>query len=271
MPFQWLKNKQTNKAGVRLIILIFIPKESEQKKQKAEYRRNEVLPLVEIQFSCSSFTPQDQPANPKTPAASTMCARSQVDKVCRLEDAQGYEFVHVWKPEKGTEECAAEMQPFTSLPVYQPTQTPPAASTMSARSQVDKVCRLEDAQGYEFVPMWKSEKGTEECAAEMQPFTSLPVYQPTQRPLRHRRWGLPLRETRCVAWRMHRVMSLHPCENQKKEQRSVGLRCSPLLRSLVIWLWVSRSLTPARKVSRSVKDLCGWRIRDTLHGGRRSP
>ena len=161
MPFQWLKNKQTNKAGVRLIILIFIPKESEQKKQKAEYRRNEVLPLVEIQFSCSSFTPQDQPANPKTPAA----------------------------------------------------------STMSARSQVDKVCRLEDAQGYEFVPMWKSEKGTEECAAEMQPFTSLPVYQPTQRPLRHRRWGLPLRETRCVAWRTHRVMSLHPCENQKKEQR----------------------------------------------------
>ena len=162
--------------------MIFIPKESEQKKQKAEYRRNEVLPLVEIQFSCSSFTPQDQPANQKTPAASTMSARSQVDKVCRLEDAQGYEFVHVWKPEKGTEECAAEMQPFTSLPVYQPTQTPPAASTMSARSQVDKVCRLEDAQGYEFVHVWKPEKGTEECAAEMQPFTSLPVYQPTQTP-----------------------------------------------------------------------------------------
>ena len=45
------------------------------------------------------------------------------------------------------------MQPFTSLPVYQPTQTPPAASSMRARSQGDKVCRLEDAQGYEFVPM----------------------------------------------------------------------------------------------------------------------
>ena len=82
--------------------------------------------------------------------------------------------------------------------------------------------------------MWKSEKGTEECGAEMQPFTSLPVYQPTQRPLRHRRWGIALRETRCVTWRMHRVMSLYPCENQKKEQRSVGLRCSPLLRCLFI-------------------------------------
>ena len=95
--------------------------------------------MVEIQFSCSSFTPQDQPANPKTPAASTMSARSQVDKVCRLEDAQGYEFVHVWKPEKGTEECAAEMQPFTSLPVYQPTQTPSAA--------IDDECSLSSRQG----------------------------------------------------------------------------------------------------------------------------
>ena len=82
--------------------------------------------------------------------------------------------------------------------------------------------------------MWKSEKGAEECGAEMQPFTSLPVYQPTQRPLRHRRWGIALRETRCVAWRTHRVMSLYPCEKQKKEQRSVGLRCSPLLRCLFI-------------------------------------
>ena len=45
--------------------------------------------------------------------ASTMSARSQGDKVCRLEDARGYEFVHVRKPEKGTEERAAEMQPFT--------------------------------------------------------------------------------------------------------------------------------------------------------------
>ena len=57
-------------------------------------------------------------ANPKTPAASTMSARSQGDKVCRLEDAQGYELVPVWKPELGTEECAAVMQPFASLPGY---------------------------------------------------------------------------------------------------------------------------------------------------------
>ena len=105
-----------------------------------------------------------------------MSARSQVDKVCRLEDAQGYEFVPMWKSEKGTEECAAEMQPFTSLPVYQPTQTPPAASTMRAPSQGDKVCRVEDAQGYEFAPVWKPEKGTEECRVEMQPFASLPGY-----------------------------------------------------------------------------------------------
>ena len=41
---------------------------------------------------------------------------------------------------------------------------------MSARSQGDKVCRLEDARGYEFVPVWKPEKGTQECAAVMQPF-----------------------------------------------------------------------------------------------------
>ena len=93
-----------------------------------------------------------------------MSARSQVDKVCRLEDAQGYEFVPMWKSEKGTEDCAAEMQPFTSLPVYQPTQTPSAASTMRAPSQGDKVCRLEDAQGYEFAPVWKPEKGTEDAA-----------------------------------------------------------------------------------------------------------
>ena len=142
-----------------------------------------------------------------------MSARSQVDKVCRLEDAQGYEFVPMWKSEKGTEECAAEMQPFTSLPVYQPTQTPSAASTMSAPSQGDKVCRVEDAQGYEFAPVWKPEKGTEECGVEMQPFASLPGYL---------------------------IMSLAQPD-------------------------------AARKVSRSVKDLCGWRIRDTLHGGRRSP
>ena len=41
-----------------------------------------------------------------------MRARSQKEKVCRLEDAQFYEFVHERKPEKGTEECAAVMQPL---------------------------------------------------------------------------------------------------------------------------------------------------------------
>ena len=63
-------------------------------------------------------------ANPKTPAEWTMRARSQGDKACRLKDAQFYEFVLVRKPEKGTEECAAVMQPFVWLPVYQPTQRP---------------------------------------------------------------------------------------------------------------------------------------------------
>ena len=61
------------------------------------------------------------------------------------------------------------MQPFVWLPVYQPTQRPLRASTMRARSQKEKVCRLEDAQFYEFVHERKPEKGTEECAAVMQP------------------------------------------------------------------------------------------------------
>jgi len=214
----WRTQKKANKRSKK------------QKKEETKYCRwwklNSLVHHLHLRISQPTQTP---------PAASTMSARSQGDKVCRLEDAQGYEFVHVQnqKKEQIRGVCGWDAALYFAACLSANPKTPcgiddegslsgtqgvspggctglwvctrvktrkrnrgvcgcdaalcfaaclsanpktPAASTISARSQGDKVCRLEDAQGYEFVPVWKPEIGIEECAAVMQPFASLPGY-----------------------------------------------------------------------------------------------